>query len=377
MFTLFSPRLLSPRSSPRVSPRRATSHNATLRVNAVLKNGGFRNGDARRREDDVTRDVLKPNDTPPRNMTRKTNVAMDGPAPLASSRPGDATQENNSVKRKYSQEEEPDLFLFHEADDANDKDDVPLYESMRSDFNALAADKTKVGTTPNSRWPAFSNTAVEFDEEFALRRGAVAPLVTPPWRVMLLSDGSVTRHLQLLTDSSVRVDVLRQELVNPCAVSEDASVPADVIEVLTRDVSCVVAGDGVKDTSQNNKHASTLAKMVHREVDLCDSSDGTPLVYASSWWTEEAATGYGILQANGGASNKPVWNHLSAGKTELYREVKRVYLGSSPRLEKAWNTTGPFWARHYIFWAGSQPLCVIYEVFSPSLERFLGGKDVA
>ena len=35
---------------------------------------------------------------------------------------------------------------------------------------------------------------------------------------------------------------------------------------------------------------------------------------------------------------------------------------------------GPFWARHYIFWAGEQPLCVIYEVFSPELERFLGAR---
>jgi len=54
------------------------------------------------------------------------------------------------------------------------------------------------------------------------------------------------------------------------------------------------------------------------------------------------------------------------------RDVKRVYLGSSAVLEQAWGTAGPFWARHYIFWAGNAPLCVIYEVFSPSLERFLG-----
>lgn len=33
---------------------------------------------------------------------------------------------------------------------------------------------------------------------------------------------------------------------------------------------------------------------------------------------------------------------------------------------------GPFWGRHYIFWHDSKPLTLIYEVFSPSLQRFLG-----
>jgi len=225
---------------------------------------------------------------------------------------------------------------------------------------------------PISRWPAFNETAVEFDEEFALRRGAVAPLVTPPWRVMLLSDGSVTRHLQLLTDSTVQVDVLRQELVLPSSVAGDASVPVDVLDILTRDMTTLVGGDTTPTTNTTNHLSSKVARVVHREVDLCDGRDGTPLVYASSWWTEEAATAYGILTPSGGATTAPVWNHLRAGKTELYRDVKRVYLGSSAVLEQAWGTAGPFWARHYIFWAGNAPLCVIYEVFSPSLERFLG-----
>ena len=50
-----------------------------------------------------------------------------------------------------------------------------------------------------------------------------------------------------------------------------------------------------------------------------------------------------------------------------------MYHGDSPELEKAWGVKGPFWARHYIFWVGSCPLCVIYEVFSPRLEKYLGG----
>ena len=51
-----------------------------------------------------------------------------------------------------------------------------------------------------------------------------------------------------------------------------------------------------------------------------------------------------------------------------------THSGCAPALEAAWGVRGPFWARHYIFWSGAQPLCVIYEVFSPELERFLGAR---
>lgn len=108
-------------------------------------------------------------------------------------------------------------------------------------------------------------------------------------------------------------------------------------------------------------------------MDLCRSTDGLPLVYASSWWTIEAAKKFNILKSDGGATERAVWMHLSDKRTELYREIRRMYLGESPELEAAWGVKGPFWARHYIFWAGSCPLCVIYEVFSPKLEQYLGG----
>ena len=70
-----------------------------------------------------------------------------------------------------------------------------------------------------------------------------------------------------------------------------------------------------------------------------------------------------------------MWMNLSDKRTELFREVRRMYLGDSVALENAWGVRGPFWARHYIFWAGNRPLCVIYEVFSPTLEAYLGERD--
>ncbi len=44
-------------------------------------------------------------------------------------------------------------------------------------------------------------------EEEALAGGAPTGSLAPAWRVILLSDGSVTRHLQLLT--GLRVEVVR------------------------------------------------------------------------------------------------------------------------------------------------------------------------
>ena len=81
------------------------------------------------------------------------------------------------------------------------------------------------------------------------------------------------------------------------------------------------------------------------------------------------STRAGILELDGGATERAVWMHLSERRTELFREVKRMYHGHSPVLEDAWELRGPFWGRHYVFWAGEVPLCVIYEVFRPALER--------
>ena len=54
---------------------------------------------------------------------------------------------------------------------------------------------------------AVPGDAAQGSEEDALQAGAPPGGLAPSWRVMLLSDGSVTRHLQLLT--GLRVEVVR------------------------------------------------------------------------------------------------------------------------------------------------------------------------
>ena len=168
---------------------------------------------------------------------------------------------------------------------------------------------------------------------------------------MLLSDGSVTRHLQLLTDAKVKVDVLRQQLLRSRDLVGDPAVPDDVLAKLFPGSLAPIAA--TEDTSRRGGPRLLDAKreissfravsdgVLHREVDLCDGTDGAPLVYASSWWTVEAARKFGILKTDGGATERAVWMHLSDARTELYREVRRVYRGESTELERAWGVPDP------------------------------------
>ena len=59
-------------------------------------------------------------------------------------------------------------------------------------------------------------------------------------------------------------------------------------------------------------------------------------------------------------------------ETELYRDMLDIYCGDSVALESAFEQSGPFWGRHYLFWHHGKPLTLIYEVFSPYLQRYLG-----
>ncbi len=45
--------------------------------------------------------------------------------------------------------------------------------------------------------------------------------------------------------------------------------------------------------------------------------------------------------------------------------------GQLPR-RRHFGHSGPYWGRQYVFWHGRRPLTLIHEVFSPTLQRFLG-----
>ncbi|GBF99851.1 hypothetical protein Rsub_12551 [Raphidocelis subcapitata] len=167
-----------------------------------------------------------------------------------------------------------------------------------------------------------------------LSPGSPASRLAPQWKMLLLSDGSVTRHLELLTGRETTVECLQME-----ELSGPASVPPA---------------------------ARRIATPLLQRQSLLRASSGPPLVYAASWWC--AATVGSYLRD----ARRPIWASLAAGQVEVYREILEVYHGHSPELEALLQCPGPFWGRNYFFHHGGRPLTLIHEVFSNGLEAHLG-----
>lgn len=154
------------------------------------------------------------------------------------------------------------------------------------------------------------------------------------WRIMLLGDGSPTRHLRLLTGHEVEVSLILMDLDNTKAIT----APKEVSEL--------------------------APPLLRRQVWLkCGSNT---LAWAESWWNKQEAE-YHLRN-----KNQPIWHSLTRGRSELFREVDGLALVSGSWLEERFGFEGPFWSRHYRFFRQEKELTVIREVFSPLLETWLG-----
>lgn len=168
-----------------------------------------------------------------------------------------------------------------------------------------------------------------------VQQGLPHSQLAPSWQILLLGDGSPTRHLKLLTREPTEVDVI--------------------------DMSAIAMHpDGAPQPIQ-----SVPGPRLRRQVWLRTAS-GQRLAYAASWWEASHVDEY--LQNR----SMPIWESLSRLHTELYRDVQGIHYGNSAALEKAFGQKGPFWGRHYLFWHQKKPLTLIYEVFSPYLTKYLG-----
>lgn len=170
--------------------------------------------------------------------------------------------------------------------------------------------------------------------EEVVQTGLPHEQLPPAWQILLLGDGSPTRHLRLLTREPIEVDVID---MSPVGTERDRA-PEEI--------------------------TSVPAPRIRRQVWLRTAS-GQRLAYAVSWWDAQEVDEY--LQNR----SLPIWDNLSRLHTELYRDIQGIYQGDCPELEKAFQQPGPFWGRHYLFWHNGQPLTLIYEVFSPYLRRYL------
>lgn len=171
--------------------------------------------------------------------------------------------------------------------------------------------------------------------EEIVKQGLPHSQLAPTWQILLLGDGSPTRHLKLLTGEPTEVDVIDMSLIE----TDDDGAP-----------------EGISAISEPR---------LRRQVWLRTAS-GQRLAYAASWWDANHVDEY--LQNR----SLPIWESLSRLHTELYRDVQGIYYGHSRALELAFGEKGPFWGRHYLFWHDRKPLTLIYEVFSPYLSKYLG-----
>ncbi len=171
--------------------------------------------------------------------------------------------------------------------------------------------------------------------EDSVKLGLPHQQLAPAWQILLLGDGSPTRHLQLLTGEQTEVDVIDMSLIGN---DEDGAPPQVQIVPEPR---------------------------LRRQVWLRTAS-GQRLAYAASWWDANHVDEY--LQNR----SLPIWESLSRLHTELYRDIQGIYYGHNQALETAFTEKSPFWGRHYLFWHDRKPLTLIYEVFSPYLCKYLG-----
>ncbi len=154
------------------------------------------------------------------------------------------------------------------------------------------------------------------------------------WKLLLLGDGSPTRHLQLLTGAPVEVELISMAP----EVGRDPAAPTEVAEL--------------------------EEPLLRRQVWLnCGSRT---LGWAESWWNRQQAESH--LQDR----SQPIWRSLTAGRAELFREVDGLGQVQADWLEERFGCPGPFWSRHYRFFRQGRELTVIREVFSPALAEWLG-----
>ncbi len=154
------------------------------------------------------------------------------------------------------------------------------------------------------------------------------------WKLLLLGDGSPTRHLELLTGQAVEVELIAMAPEPPDAMG----APVEVREL--------------------------VSPLLRRQVWLCCGAE--TLGWAESWWTLDEAD-YHLPD-----HRQPIWRNLTAGRAELFREVDGLAQVDGPWLQDRFGHPGPYWSRHYRFFRQGKALTVIREVFSPALERWLG-----
>ena len=164
------------------------------------------------------------------------------------------------------------------------------------------------------------------------------PKISGAWKLMLLGDGSPTRHLQLLTNHETKIRLISMQ-IDPLFKKEG---PREI--------------DQLKEP------------LIRRQVWIRNQNKN--LAWAESWWNSEQ------VSRNLKSKEEPIWKNLTQDRSELFREVDSISIVNSNWLEEEFCFEGPFWSRNYRFFRNKKPLTIIREVFNPLLETWLGPSGI-
>ena len=164
------------------------------------------------------------------------------------------------------------------------------------------------------------------------------PKISGAWKLMLLGDGSPTRHLQLLTNHETKIRLISMQ-IDPLFEKEG---PREI--------------DQLKEP------------LIRRQVWIRNQNKN--LAWAESWWNSQQ------VSQNLKSKEEPIWKNLTQDRSELFREVDSISIVNSNWLEEEFCFEGPFWSRNYRFFRDKKPLTIIREVFNPLLETWLGPSGI-
>ncbi len=164
------------------------------------------------------------------------------------------------------------------------------------------------------------------------------PEINGAWKLMLLGDGSPTRHLQLLTKKETKIELIGMNPDNNLSEKD----PKEIYQL--------------------------KPPLLKRQVWI--KSNNTSFAWAESWWNREEVS---MSLTN---KKEPIWKNLTKDRSELFREVDSLSIVNSKWLQSEFLTEGPFWSRNYRFFRNKKPLTIIREVFNPYLEKWLGTSGI-
>ena len=154
--------------------------------------------------------------------------------------------------------------------------------------------------------------------------------LSPTWRLILLSDGSVTRHVRTLSMKDVKVDTFNVDTVhvervtgNPPGDSLPLMVPAPNGNASSTDSA---AAPSVPKDVEKILSSSKSQTVLQRETWL--SVGDQRLVYAVSWWDEATYKRY--MQQE----DRTIWENLRDRQAELYREICMIYRSRNAKLSR-------------------------------------------